>query len=76
MVAAARYRSCYDFIMSADPSRASVSTFDDERSERASRIRAMLERWAAEDVREEPDWEIADTAPLSLRDTSGTSVDE
>jgi hypothetical protein len=28
----------------------------------------MLARWEAEDVSDEPDWDIADVAPLALRE--------
>jgi hypothetical protein len=36
-------------------------------SERAARVRAMLERWAEEDVSGEPDWDPSEVAPLSVR---------
>lgn len=29
-----------------------------EREQRAARIAAMFERWAAEDVSDEPDWDV------------------
>jgi hypothetical protein len=32
----------------------------------AARIAAMLDRWEAEDVSDEPDWDIADIEPLAL----------
>jgi hypothetical protein len=35
--------------------------------DRAQRIAAMLSRWEAEDVSEEPDWEVAGIEPLTLR---------
>ena len=38
-----------------------------ETAERAARIAAMLDRWNAEDVSKEPDWNIADLQPITLR---------
>ena len=38
-----------------------------ETAERATRIAAMLDRWNAEDVSKEPDWNIADLEPVTLR---------
>jgi len=38
-----------------------------EMAERASRIAAMLDRWAADDVSTEPDWSIDDLEPITLR---------
>ena len=40
--------------------------------ERAERVRAMIDRWAQEDVSGEPEWDVEDVAPLALRDGSGT----
>ena len=40
----------------------------DERRERARRVRAMLERWADEDVSDEPEWGVAEVTPVGLRD--------
>lgn len=37
-----------------------------ERAERASRVRAMLARWAAEDTSGEPDWDVEDFERLNL----------
>jgi hypothetical protein len=37
------------------------------RAERAARIAAMLDRWAAEDVSEEPDWDVGEINPVTLR---------
>jgi len=39
----------------------------EEMAERASRIAAMLDRWAADDVSTEPDWSVDDLEPLTLR---------
>lgn len=36
-------------------------------AERAARIAAMLDRWAAEDVSGEPDWSVDDLEPIALR---------
>jgi hypothetical protein len=41
---------------------------DDEAAERAARVRAMIERWANEDVSREPTWDVDDIAPLALRE--------
>jgi hypothetical protein len=38
-----------------------------ERVERASRVLAMLARWAAEDVREEPEWDVEEIERISFR---------
>lgn len=39
---------------------------DEERAERARRVASMLERWAAEDVSDEPAWRVADVPRLSF----------
>lgn len=41
------------------------------RKERAARIAAMLDRWAAEDVTDEPEWDVGDIQPMSFRNASG-----
>jgi hypothetical protein len=33
----------------------------------AKRIAAMLDRWDAEDVSDEPDWDVTDIEPVALR---------
>ena len=38
-----------------------------EIAERAARIAAMLDRWAAEDVSGEPDWSVEDLEPIAIR---------
>jgi hypothetical protein len=38
-----------------------------ERVERAARVAAMFERWAAEDVSDEPDWDVDQVPRLELR---------
>jgi hypothetical protein len=35
--------------------------------ERAARISAMLDRWNADDVSEEPEWSVEELEPMSLR---------
>jgi hypothetical protein len=35
--------------------------------DRARRIAAMLDRWDAEDVSDEPDWDVLDVGRVSLR---------
>ena len=47
-----------------------------ERAERAARIAAMLDRWAAEDVSDEPEWDVGDIQPVTLRSSSGPVVDK
>jgi hypothetical protein len=37
-----------------------------ERAARATRIAAMLDRWAAEDVAAEPDWDVTSVERLHL----------
>lgn len=46
-----------------------------ERAERAARVAAMLDRWAAEDVTEEPEWDVGDIQPAVLRSSAGPAVD-
>jgi hypothetical protein len=43
-----------------------VVTREQERSERAARVTAMLERWAQQDVSREPEWDIDDVQRLRL----------
>ncbi len=47
-----------------------------ERAERAARVAAMLDRWADEDVSKEPEWDVADIQPVTLRSSSGPIVDK
>jgi hypothetical protein len=47
-----------------------------ERAERAMRIAAMLDRWAVEDVSDEPDWDLDAIRPMSLRTSTGPSSDK
>lgn len=35
--------------------------------DRAKRIAAMLDRWEAEDVSDEPDWDVHDVGRVALR---------
>ena len=39
----------------------------DERSRRARRLKAMFDRWEAEDVADEPDWDVDDIEPIEFR---------
>jgi hypothetical protein len=41
--------------------------------DRAQRIGAMLDRWEAEDVADEPDWDVTAIEPLKLRAPSSGS---
>jgi hypothetical protein len=47
-----------------------------ERAERAARIAAMLDRWAAEDVSDEPEWDVGDIQPVTLRSSGGPVPDK
>ena len=40
---------------------------ESSKRERAERVRAMLERWAREDVASEPDWDVEDAPRVDLR---------
>ena len=64
--------------MSTQHSEAARLDEQDERAQRAERVRAMLDRWAAEDVSDEPDWDVEDTAPLRrpgrLHDVAGRAI--
>ncbi len=48
----------------------------EEMAERAARVAAMLDRWAAEDVSDEPDWDVGDIERLALRSSSGPVTDK
>ncbi len=41
-------------------------------AERAARIAAMLDRWDAEDVSGEPEWDVEDLEPVKLRQPSAS----
>lgn len=41
-----------------------------ETAERAARVSAMLDRWAADDVSGEPEWSVEDIEPMTLRPTA------
>ena len=47
-----------------------------ERAERAARIAAMFDRWAAEGVTDEPEWDVGGIQPMSLRSSSGPGGDK
>jgi hypothetical protein len=38
-----------------------------ETADRAVRVAAMLDRWDADDVSGEPEWNVEDLAPMTLR---------
>jgi hypothetical protein len=38
----------------------------DDMTTTAARVAAMLDRWEAEDVSDEPDWDIGDVEPIAL----------
>lgn len=48
----------------------------EEMAERAARIAAMLDRWAAEDISDEPQWEVGDIQPMTLRSSDGPVHDK
>jgi hypothetical protein len=48
----------------------------EEKAERAARIAAMLDRWASEDVSDEPEWEVRDIQPMTLRSSGGPLPDK
>jgi len=41
---------------------------DDEALDRARRVATMLDRWAAEDVSSDPEWDVEQIAPLVVRE--------
>ncbi len=48
----------------------------EEMGERAARIAAMLDRWAAEDISDEPEWDVGDIQPMILRSSDGPVQDK
>jgi hypothetical protein len=42
-------------------------------AERAARVAAMLDRWEAEDISGEPDWNVDELQPMTLRPTPNES---
>src|SRR5690349_9537447 len=38
--------------------------------DRTQRLAAMLDRWDAEDIADEPDWDVSDLEPLAMRPPS------
>jgi len=58
---------------------AEVAAVDDVTTT-AARVAAMLDRWEAEDVSDEPDWDVGDIEPIALpaipraRRGTGTSL--
>lgn len=53
------------------PTKDTERALREERTERAARIAAMLDRWAAEDVSDEPEWDVGDIQPMTFRSSSG-----
>ncbi len=53
--------------MSTQHSEAARVDEQDERAQRVQRVRAMLQRWAAEDVSDEPEWDVDDIEPMRFR---------
>lgn len=47
-----------------------------ERLERAARIAAMFERWAAEDVSDEPHWDVDEVPRIDFRPNETDSKSE
>lgn len=45
-----------------------TAPLEDDHNARALRVREMLDRWRDEDVGDEPEWEVAEVAPLSFDD--------
>jgi hypothetical protein len=41
-------------------------------AERAARISAMLDRWNAEDISDEPEWSVEDLEPMKLRSAAAS----
>ena len=48
----------------------------EEKAERAARIAAMLDRWAAEDISDEPEWDVGEIQPMTLRSSGGPVHDK
>jgi hypothetical protein len=44
-----------------------------EREERAARVRAMFERWASEDVADEPEWDVEQIPRIDLHKLDTTT---
>lgn len=49
-----------------DKSKAAGIAATEDLSSAAARIEAMLKRWEAEDVSDEPDWDPEDIEPIAL----------
>jgi hypothetical protein len=43
----------------------------EEQTERAARLVAMLDRWASEDVSDDPAWDVGGIHPMTLRSSGG-----
>jgi hypothetical protein len=42
-------------------------TVETDMAQRAARIASMLDRWEAENVSREPDWNVDDLEPMTVR---------
>ena len=49
------------------PTKHADTTSPTEMAERAARVAAMLDRWDSEDVSGEPEWNVEDLEPMTLR---------
>ena len=58
--------------MSVSDQGAKRASAEELARERVERVRAMMDRWAQEDVSSEPEWDVEDIAPLTLRHGSQT----
>ncbi|MCC6903030.1 MAG: hypothetical protein IT377_28935 [Polyangiaceae bacterium] len=47
---------------------------DAERTERARRVAAMLQRWQTEDVSDEPEWDVDRVERMNLTRPTGSSA--
>lgn len=47
---------------------------DAERTERARRVAAMLQRWQTEDVSDEPEWDVDQVERMNLTRPAGSSA--
>ncbi len=53
--------------MSAQQSEAALLDAQGERARRAERLTQMFARWEAEDMSDEPDWDVEDIEPMRFR---------
>lgn len=55
---------CYRRVVAAPTNQAASLEAQNELAGRAERVRAMLLRWAGEDVSDEPEWEVEAIEPV------------